>query len=53
MAGYFTFVGRLGTYRYLDMDQTIHEAFLAADKFIACHKPGEAMQAFVASPLGG
>jgi len=48
-----TFVGRLGTYRYLDMDQTIHEASLAADKFIACHRLGEAMPAFVISPLGG
>jgi UDP-galactopyranose mutase len=26
-----TFIGRLGTYRYLDMDTTIHEALLAAD----------------------
>ncbi len=29
-----TFVGRLGTYRYLDMDVTIKEALSAADKFI-------------------
>ena len=26
-----TFVGRLGTYRYLDMDVTIAEALAAAD----------------------
>src|SRR3954451_16400781 len=26
-----TFVGRLGTYRYLDMDQTIKEALAAAE----------------------
>lgn len=30
-----TFVGRLGTYRYLDMDVTILEALRAADKFLA------------------
>jgi UDP-galactopyranose mutase len=28
-----TFVGRLGTYRYLDMDVTIKEALEVADKF--------------------
>ncbi|MEI4484748.1 UDP-galactopyranose mutase [Frigidibacter sp. MR17.14] len=30
-----TFVGRLGTYRYLDMDVTIHEALIAARAFLA------------------
>jgi UDP-galactopyranose mutase len=29
-----TFVGRLGTYRYLDMDVTINEALVTADKFL-------------------
>ena len=29
-----TFVGRLGTYRYLDMDVTVAEALAVADKFI-------------------
>lgn len=29
-----TFVGRLGTYRYLDMDVTIAQALAAADKFL-------------------
>ncbi len=29
-----TFVGRLGTYRYLDMDVTITEALAVADKFL-------------------
>lgn len=48
-----TFVGRLGTYRYLDMDQTIHEALQVADKFIECRRSGTDMPAFVVSPLGG
>lgn len=46
-----TFVGRLGTYRYLDMDVTIHEALLTADKFLACAAEGAAMPAFVIDPL--
>jgi UDP-galactopyranose mutase len=29
-----TFIGRLGTFRYLDMDVTIGEALVAADKFL-------------------
>ena len=29
-----TFIGRLGTYRYLDMDVTIGEALAVADKFL-------------------
>ncbi len=42
-----TFVGRLATYRYLDMDVTIREALDAARTFLkAGHAP-----AFVASPL--
>jgi UDP-galactopyranose mutase len=31
-----TFVGRLATYRYLDMDVTIEEALQASAQFIAC-----------------
>lgn len=31
-----SFLGRLGTYRYLDMDQTIDEALNAADIVISC-----------------
>lgn len=30
-----SFLGRLGTYRYLDMDDTIHEALTFSDQFIA------------------
>ena len=43
-----TFVGRLGTYRYLDMDVTIREALDTADAFLG---DPAAMPAFVKSPL--
>jgi UDP-galactopyranose mutase len=46
-----TFVGRLGTYRYLDMDVTIHEALLTADKFLDSAKSGERMPAFTIDPM--
>ena len=46
-----TFVGRLGTYRYLDMDVTINEALATSDKFLACAKNNERMPAFVIDPL--
>ncbi|MFQ5437984.1 MAG: UDP-galactopyranose mutase [Paracoccaceae bacterium] len=45
-----TFVGRLGTYRYLDMDATIREALDTADMFLKCRE-GRAMPAFVKEPL--
>lgn len=41
-----TFVGRLGTYRYLDMDVTIREALDAAAEFLTRHAAGEAMPVF-------
>lgn len=41
-----TFVGRLGTYRYLDMDVTIAEALTAADGIVAAAKNGEAIPSF-------
>ena len=45
-----TFVGRLGTYRYLDMDVTIKEALEVADAFKALQ--GEVlMPAFLIDPL--
>ena len=47
-----TFVGRLGTYRYLDMDVTINEALITADKFLECALGKAAMPAFVINPLG-
>lgn len=43
-----TFVGRLGTYRYLDMDVTIREALDCASLFLACAATGKPMPPFVA-----
>lgn len=45
-----TFVGRLGTYRYLDMDVTIREALDTAAAFL---EKGGAMPAFFIDPLSG
>lgn len=42
------FVGRLGTYRYIDMDVAIHEAQVAA---LAWLRLGGAMPAFAVDPL--
>lgn len=47
-----SFVGRLGTYRYLDMHVTIGEALDAAERFLACRASGQAMPVFVVNPLG-
>ncbi|MDK3074556.1 UDP-galactopyranose mutase [Sedimentitalea sp. JM2-8] len=46
-----TFVGRLGTYRYLDMDVTIREALDAARGFLDCRAAGAPVPAFFAAPL--
>ncbi len=46
-----TFVGRLGTYRYLDMDVTIREALDTAQMFLNHVAKGTTMPAFAASPL--
>ena len=46
-----TFVGRLGTYRYLDMDVTIREALDTAQIWLECVKSGSDMGAFVQPPL--
>lgn len=46
-----TFVGRLATYRYLDMDVTIREAMDAADGFLQGARDGTGAPAFFASPL--
>lgn len=47
-----TFVGRLGTYRYLDMHVTIAEALDVSERYLACLQSGEAMPAFNVDPLG-
>lgn len=41
-----TFVGRLGTYRYLDMDVTIREALDTARSFLECVDNDEPVPAF-------
>ena len=46
-----TFVGRLGTYRYLDMDVTIREALDTARAFSADLAAGRAGRAFYQPPL--
>ncbi|MBL3705601.1 UDP-galactopyranose mutase [Sulfitobacter sp. BDSS02] len=46
-----TFVGRLGTYRYLDMDVTIREALDTARGFLADRAEGRAAPAFYQAPL--
>ena len=46
-----TFVGRLGTYRYLDMDVTIAEALDVAVSFLRVTKGNDEMPAFVVDPL--
>ncbi|EGP55816.1 UDP-galactopyranose mutase [Agrobacterium deltaense] len=46
-----TFVGRLGTYRYLDMDVTIREALDTARLYLAKRSEGNSMPAFLHSPV--
>lgn len=46
-----SFVGRLGTYRYLDMDVCIREALDAARAFLASVKSGQPMPVFIKSPV--
>ncbi|MCQ6262197.1 UDP-galactopyranose mutase [Alcanivorax sp. MM125-6] len=46
-----TFVGRLGTYRYLDMDVTIREALDTARAFLDREAGGEPQPAFFTRPL--
>ncbi|MGA1141311.1 MAG: UDP-galactopyranose mutase, partial [Ilumatobacteraceae bacterium] len=47
-----TFLGRLGTYRYLDMDVTIHEALKTARAVQAALAAASPVPAFVVDPLG-
>ena len=46
-----SFLGRLGSYRYLDMDVTIGEALDAAQHVLACLSEGRAIPAFFVEPL--
>jgi len=46
-----TFAGRLGTYRYIDMDVTIAEALKTADTISTSIERNEPIPAFVVDPL--
>ncbi|MEJ2029190.1 MAG: UDP-galactopyranose mutase, partial [Maritimibacter sp.] len=46
-----SFVGRLGTYRYLDMDHTIREALDAAASWLEASRAGAGIPAFFSPPL--
>lgn len=46
-----SFVGRLGTYRYLDMDVTIREALDAGRDFLGCMGKKEKAPSFFIAPL--
>ncbi|CUH49820.1 UDP-galactopyranose mutase [Ruegeria atlantica] len=46
-----TFVGRLGTYRYLDMDVTIREALDTARVFLAAFEAKQALKPFYTAPV--
>lgn len=46
-----TFVGRLGTYRYLDMDVTIREALDTARLYLARNAENASMPVFLHSPI--
>lgn len=46
-----SFVGRLGSYRYLDMDVTIGEALAAADRMLELLRQDAPLPAFFVNPL--
>ncbi len=46
-----SFVGRLGTYRYIDMDVTIGEALTAADAALTALREGRPLPPFFVDPL--
>jgi len=46
-----TFAGRLGTYRYLDMDVTIHEALATAKAMNGALASGKPVPSFIIDPL--
>lgn len=51
MATGVTFMGRLGTYRYLDMDVTIHEALAASIVMLECIANNESLPSFSIDPM--
>ena len=46
-----TFMGRLGTYRYLDMDVTIHEALGASREMLNCLASNKPLPPFSIDPM--
>lgn len=46
-----SFIGRLGTYRYLDMDVTIAEALKTASSFLECENKNAPIPAFFVEPI--
>lgn len=46
-----TFIGRLGTYRYLDMDVTIHEALLASKAMLDSISTKQPLPRFSVDPM--
>lgn len=46
-----TFVGRLGTYRYLDMHITIAEALDVASRFLEAERNGQELPVFCVDPI--
>lgn len=46
-----SFLGRLGTYRYLDMDVTISEAMSASQKVLSCLRLNHSIPTFFNMPL--
>ena len=46
-----SFIGRLGTYRYLDMDVTIREAIDVANSFLRFNKENKKIPVFFNNPL--
>ena len=46
-----SFIGRLGTYRYLDMDVTIAEALHAAESYLDACKNNKKVPAFFVEPI--
>lgn len=47
-----TFVGRLGTYRYIDMHVTIAEALDVAERYQQSLRENQPLPSFVVDPLG-